>query len=205
MPLEVRGKVYFLAPDRYRSETTVNDKQVITIRKGATVQRSLPNRREVWRYSLKDLPGTQTINFATADLRDPFFAVDEDRLGYGGMSSLEGSSVYNFYGRAKRWAKQGSLDTRKGFRIPYQPKDLEVGIRLSVDAETGLLRRMIGQDKEGKDLFVASYANVEVNVSLDESLFSTYQSTSEYRVIDITDTMLSAMNPDSADLPPSPN
>jgi outer membrane lipoprotein-sorting protein len=203
--LEVTGKLYFLGPDRYRSVTSTDDRKIITIRKGTVVQRYLPARNEIWRYDLADVPQTEPINFATADLRDPFSAIEEADLTHEGTFELESGTTYVFSANVKNSARQGMLDTRKGFSIRYQPKDLDTRVRLHVDYETGLLRRMIGTAKTGKEAFRADYSNLEVNVFLDESLFAIEESTADYRVIDITETLLSSMNPDAAETSPSRN
>jgi outer membrane lipoprotein-sorting protein len=202
---EVTGKLYFLSPDMYRSVTSIEDKKIITIRRGTAVQRYIPTRNEIWKYELADLPQTEPINFAIADLRDPFYAIEEEDLTHEGTFQLESGTTYVFSANVKNWERQGMLDTRKGFSIRYQPKDLDVRMRLHVDYETGLLRRMTGTTKTGKEVFQADYSNLEVNAFLDESLFAIEESNADYRIIDLKETLLSSMNPDAAETSPSRN
>ena len=203
--IEVAGRVYFLGPDRFRSETRIADEEIITVRKGDAVQRYIPKRKEIWKYSFGDLPRTEPINFGIADLRDSFFAVDETELSYEGMADLEGVPTWVFSSRVKNWATQGLLDTRKGFSIRYMPKDPGVRLKLHVGSETGLLRRMTGTGKDGQELFQANYSVKETNLPLDESLFTMDESRADYKVIDIAETFLTSLNPDAADAPPSIN
>jgi hypothetical protein len=64
---------------------------------------------------------------------------------------------------------------------------------------------MIGTDATGKVALQADYFVEGINVALDDSLFALEGSAAAYKSIDITDVMLSAMNPDTADAPPSAN
>jgi outer membrane lipoprotein-sorting protein len=202
---EVTGKLYFLGPDMYRSVTSILDKKIIVIRKGTAVRRYVPARNEIWRYDLADLPQTEPINFAVADLRDPFFAIAEEDLTHEGTFQLESGTTCVFSAKLKNWERQGMLDTRKGFSIRYQPKELDVRVRLHVDYETGLLRRTTGVTKTGTEVFQADYSNFEVNIFLDESLFAIDESNGDYRIIDMKDTFLSSLNPDAAEAFPSLN
>jgi outer membrane lipoprotein-sorting protein len=205
MPLEVTGKIYFLSPDMFRSETWIVDEKIVTVRKGREVQRYIPKRHEIWKYNLDDLPQTEPINFGIADLKDPFFVVDETGLEYKGKLEQGDASNHLFSGAVRNWARQGLLDTRKGFSIRYQQKELKVRIELHIDSITGLLRRMTGVDSAGEELFQVNYVIREANLPVDESLFVLDESTANYRVIDITDILLSSLNPNAAELPPSPN
>ncbi len=205
MPLKAEGRTYFLSPDRFRSEISIRDSEIVTVRKGNLVQRYIPKRKELWRYTLEDLPQTEPINFAVADLKDPFFAVDEATLEYEGELERGDVSVHVFFADSRNWAKQGMLDTRRGYSIRFKPQALQVRIMLYVDCASGLLRKISGSDKTGKQLFESNYSIESVNTLLDESLFTMDESTASYRVIDITDSLLSSMNPDAADAPPSQN
>ncbi len=200
--LEVVGKIYYLGPDRFRSETKIADEEIVTVRAGQSVQRYIPKRRELWKYSLADLPQTEPVNFGIADLTDPFFAVDEAALVYEG---IEGGSIWLFSADERNSAKRGLLDTRKGFSLRYEPKRPQVRMKLSVDSETGLLRRMTGLDKSGRELFQANYIVKETNVPIDESLFRMDPSSAGFKVIDLAGTLLSSLNPDAAESPPSVN
>ena len=204
-PFEATGGMYFLSPDRFRSETSIGNRRIITIRKGTMVQRHLKHRNEVWKYNLNDVPQTQPINFGIANLKDAFFAVDETTLVYKGMSDFENICTYVFHVNAKNWAGKELLDTRKGFSIKYQPKNSVVGIKLSIDCERGLLLNMIGNDATGTEVFQTNYFIREVNIALDESIFVMDESSADYKVIDVTDVLLSSMNPDEADSASSPN
>jgi outer membrane lipoprotein-sorting protein len=203
--IEVTGKTWFLSPDRFRAETRIADEQIITVRRGHAVQRYIPKRKEIWKYGFGDLPQTEPINFGIADLRDPFFAVDETGLIYEGMADLEKIATFVFSAQVKNWATQGLLDTRKGFSIRYMPKNPGIRVKLHVSSETGLLRRMTGTDQAGEKLFQADYFVTETNIPIDESLFAMDESRADYKVIDIADTMLTSLNPDAADSPPSIN
>jgi outer membrane lipoprotein-sorting protein len=203
--LEVVGRIYYASPDRTRAETRIADEDIVTIRRGRSVQRYIPKRNETWKYSFDDLPQTEPINFGIADVCDPFFAIDESGLEYHGTTELEESSTWEFSAEVKNWARQGLLDTRKGFSIRYEPKSPRIRITLHVDHESGLLRRLTGVDKTGAELFQANYFVREMNVPMDDSLFVMDESTASYKVIDIAETLLSSLNPDAADSPSSLN
>jgi hypothetical protein len=205
MPFEARGRFYFQSPDKYRSESVRNSSEIISVRNGSRVERRLPARKEVWKYDLKDFPQTLPLNYGIADHRDPFFSVDEGGLIYEGLGELENMPVQRFSADIRALAQQGVLDTRKGFSIRYQPKTLRVRMQLSIASETGLLRRMIGNDTTGKPVLQVDYIVEGINVALDGSLFALEETSAAYKSIDITDVMLSAMNPDAADAPPSAN
>ncbi len=204
-PLETKAKVFFLSPDRCRSEAITNGKQIVTIRNGSVVRRCVPQKNEIWQYNLADLPQSEPINFAVADFMDPFFAADESTVEYEGLEELPDTSVHVFTGSARNWSKQGLLDTRKGFSIPYQPKYPQFNLKMYVDAKTGMLRRIAGVDKGGKQVLQADYLMQSVNVPLSEALFAMDESTAKYKIVQFTDIMLTSLNPDSAEAPPSIN
>ena len=54
---------------------------------------------------------------------------------------------------------------------------------------------MIGSDTTGKPVLHVDYIVEGINVALDGSLFALEESSAAYKSIDITDVMLSAMNP----------
>jgi hypothetical protein len=203
--IEVVGNVSYLAPDRFRSETRIAGEQIVTIRQGRSVRRYIPKRHEVWEYTFADLPSTEPVNFGIADLTDPFFAVDEAGLAYEGTAELETGSTYLFSADEKNRARRGLLDTRKGFNIRYEPARPELRLKLNVDRETGLLRRMTGLERTGAELFQANYLMKEINVPVGVALFAMDASSAGFKVIDLAGTMLSSLNPDAAESPPSMN
>jgi hypothetical protein len=205
LPIESSGKLKFLSTDRLRLEATINGKQIISIRKGSLVHRCLPQRNEIWKYDLNDLPQIEPINFGIADLRDPFFAVDELSLQYEGIQDIKGTSTYTFTANLRNWAKQGLLDTRKGFSLRYQPKGIELCLKLHIYRDSGLLRSIIGIDKTGKHMLQADYVIEAINVPLEDSLFAMNESYAQYKVLEISDILFSSLNPDAADAPPSIN
>lgn len=205
MPLEAKGRIWFLAPDSFRAETRVCGRQIIILRKGSAIRRRILERNEVWKYDLSDLPESLPINAGIADLRDPFFAADVESLRYEGKRELGNATVHAFAGAYRNRARAGLLDTRKGFSIRYQPADLGVRVALAIDLETGLLRRIAGEDGARNVLFRVDYLVEAVNVTLDEGLFGTEEPDVGYRLVDITDILLSSLNPDAAEAPPSPN
>jgi outer membrane lipoprotein-sorting protein len=183
-PIEVAGKVYFLQPNRFRLDTNSNNREITTIRIGRSIERRLPNRKELWKYDLDDIPQSEPINYGIADLRDPFFLVDTAELIYEGTQEIEMVQTYAFSAPSKGWEKKGLLDTRKGYSIKFQPKRAVARIKVNVDSRTGLLRRLLGVDKQGKELFQASYLNLHINVALDASLFVIGAATESYKVIE---------------------
>ncbi len=205
MPLVARGRFYYLSPDRCRSETVINGSEVVSVRNGSRVERRLPARKEIWRYDLRDLPQSLPLNYPIADYRDPFFAVDEEDLTFEGNEDLDGGPVMRFSARLRNWATRGLLDTRKGFSIPYQPRGLQIRMTLYISSESGLLRRIVGSDPKGTVVLNADYRIAGMNVPLDESLFTLEGSAAVFRSIDITDSMVAALNPDMADAEPSVN
>lgn len=202
LPFEAIGRTYFLRPDRIRSETIVNGKRLVSIRNGSIIRRYSPTGTEVWQYDLKSLPETQPLNFGIADITDPFFAVDEATLKYGG---LQDAMKHAFTGMMRVPPTAGLLDTRKGFSLPYKPKAAQIQVRLLVDAETGLLLEMVGADQAGSESFKAQFGPHEINCHLDESLFEVEETKSGYRIIEIKDILIAALDPDYADQPPSLN
>ncbi len=205
MRLEARGRFSYRSPDKCRSETTINGSEVISVRNGSRVERRLPARKEIWTYDLKDLPQALPINYPIADFGDPFFAADEEGLAFEGQEDLQDGPVLRFAAKQRNWAKQGVLDTRKGFSIPYQPRSLEILLRLYVSRETGLLRRLVGSDASGTVLLQSDYIIEGRDVTLDDSLFALQTSEAAYRSMDITDSMIAALNPELADGRPSVN
>lgn len=205
MPIEATGRITFMAPDNFRADAVINGATIITIRRGSSVRRHIPSRHEIWKYDLKDLPASLPINAGVADVNDPFTAADESSLRYEGRIDLEDGPAHAFSAVARNWARQGVLDTRKGFSITYEPPRFSVRLQLFADAETGLLRRLVGMDKTEKEILRVDYMFRSVNQPVSEALFATDESTAAYRVVDVTDTLLSSLNPDAADAEPSLN
>ena len=205
MPIQAYGRIHFLSPDKFRSETMVNGKKIITIRSGTSVHRYLPSKMEVWKYDLKDLPQTEPLNLAIADLRNPFILVDEANLEYSGILDESGAATHAFKAPLKNWEKHGLLDTRKGFILKYQPKGLEYRLCLLVDTKTGLLRKLTGTDKTDKQVLEADYTIESTNIPMDESMFALNESTAPYKTVRISEILISGLNPDAADAAPSMN
>jgi outer membrane lipoprotein-sorting protein len=205
LTFEGNGRMSFLRPDRVRSETTVNGKVIISIRNGTIIKRYSPVGNEVWQYDLKDLPQNQPINFGTADITDPLFAVDAESMHYEGLTAFGDTTTYTFLGKMRALPMEGILDTRKGFNLQYKPRPLQVQLHLFIDFQTGLLLQIIGTNNESSELFKVLYKPIEINGLIDESLFKIDESTSGYRTVEMKDIMISAMNPDYADQPPSKN
>lgn len=205
MPFEATGKIHFLSPDKARAETVIKNSEIISIRRGTKVQRYITKRKELWTYDLEEWPQTEPLNFGVADLRDPFFAIDETTIAYNGTVKLDKSSEHIFNAQMKNLGQSVSLDTRKGFNIKYQSKVPEISIQLKVDSETGLLRSMIGSEKGGKVIFQLDYYIEAINIPIDDSIFEIDESTTGYKTIDIREILMASMNPDAADAPPSIN
>jgi hypothetical protein len=64
---------------------------------------------------------------------------------------------------------------------------------------------MIGTDNNGSESFNVLFKPLEVNGIVDESLFKIEESTTGYRIVQIKDILISAMDPNYADQPPSLN
>ena len=202
---ETHGNVFYLRPERIRMEAVVNGKEIVTIRNGPLVQRFAPHGKEVWQYNLKDVPQSLPINFGTLAITDPFVAVDEESLTHDGTRDAGGAKRHAFLARMKAVGSAGSLDTRKGFLLRYEPKAPRISLRLVVDAATGLLLSMTGHDRDGTAVFEALWEPGEINGMMDTSLFRIDALSQGYRIVDMKDIMLSALDPDYADRPPSLN
>ncbi len=202
---ETRGTISFKRPDKIRADAVVNGKEIVAIRNGSLVQRYTSQGSEVWQYNLKDLPQFLPINFGTLSIADPFVAVDEESLTYEGSGDANGVRGHVFLSRMKSVGSPGSLDTRKGFQLHYEPRAPRISLRLVVSATTGLLLEMTGRDKEGVTVFEATWEPGEINAVIDASLFRIDESKQGYRIIDMKDILLSALDPDYADQPPSLN
>ena len=205
MPFEVEGRMYFMRPDRSRSEARVNGKTIVSIRNGSRVRRYTPGGHEVWEYDLKEIPLSVPLNAGVDDLSSPFAAIDQETLQYEGLEEAQERRRHVFIGRMRRIESEGLMDTRKGFSLRYQQKGPEVRMRMCLDPETGMVLEMVGSDKSGSPSFEKSFNLLEVNGAMDESMFSMEEPGPGYKVVQISNLMIHAMNPDYADQPPSLN
>ena len=81
------------------------------------------------------------------------------------------------------------------------PKNLGVRMTLHVNSENRPLDADgPEQTRRGRNC-LANYSVMETNVPMDESLFMMDESRAEYKVIDITDTLLTSLIPDAAESP----
>ena len=205
LPIDSHGTVRFLAPDRFRTEAVMNGRRVITVREGTRVETYLPDRNEAWRYDLKDIPPMPGPGRDILEVNDPFAGIDEDSLESGGTVEFDGSEVYRFTAEARKWAGQGVLDTRKGFRIPYRQKYPELSMTLFVTSATGVLRRRVMTDKAGKELAQLDFMVQAIDLPLDEGLFRLEAPSDAYQRISLMEALMRSMDPDAADKPPSLN
>lgn len=205
MPFVVEGRMYFLRPDRSRSEARVNGKTIISIRNGSRVWRYSPGGHDVWEYDLKEIPLWVPLNVGVDDLSSPFAAIDRDTLQYEGLEKAEERKRHVFNGTMRRIQSEGLMDTRKGFSLRYQQKGPEIRLRMYVDPDTGMVLEMVGSDTSGSPSFEKFFRLLEINATVDESMFKMEEPGSGYKVVQITDLMIHAMNPDYADQPPSLN
>ncbi len=175
----------------------------VTIAVGTRVRKYLPGKTETWEYDLdfqsRMLPLTSDIS----DLRNPFYLTEESALEYRGQAILQDRPAYHFVSRLWQPSNDGVLDTRKGFTIRYGPKTLNIAIALFVDVGDCLLRRRVGTSADGTKVLEADYRIEAINLSLDESLFDMKEASGAYRKVDLREVLRTALNPDSAEAPPS--
>jgi outer membrane lipoprotein-sorting protein len=207
--LDSKGTMVFLSPDRFRSDTLVNEEESVTIRIGSEIKKYVPARKEVWRYSQGSPQSAELIGYTSMDLRDPFPLFAGGNPKYEGVSNQEGFAAFAFYGKAKEWTPSGLLDTRKGFSISLPPKVLKVGIRLFIDTETFLLRRMNGYLGQDRVIFQSLYTYSDISLPVDESLFQLDERALGFKVHEISslqeDILRVIRDPDSAETASSLN
>jgi outer membrane lipoprotein-sorting protein len=205
MPFEATGKMHFRSPDLFRAETVVNGHEIVMIRKGSKVRRYVAKRNEVWTYDLNEWLQADPLNFGVADIRDPFFAVDEATMSYKGTVTAGESSEHRFDARIKFAKQAGLLDTRKGFSIRYQAKGPAIAVHIDVDSETGLLHTMTAIENQAKVVFQLGYHIDAINVPIDDSVFEFDESIAACKTIDVSEMLMASLNPNAADEPPSLN
>jgi hypothetical protein len=193
------GRVFFKAPDKIRSEMEAGGQHIVTVRRGAEVQRYLPERKEIWTCGLEDVRMPEFLRITEFGIRDPFSFLEESTSHCKGQAVRDGRAVYCFEAEARKWGSKTHLDTREGLRIPIRQKVPALHVELFIDSETGLLQRIVGSMRGPEISFESVYTIETINAPLDESLFSLDMADPEVMLIDFSDIFRAAMDPDAAD------
>lgn len=204
-PMDVEGRTWFLAPDRFRSECASNGTDIVTIRVGNSVRRYLPARHEVWLFDLLFMPTLEPLNHSLSDLRDPFAACNPASIELVGEDRSSTGATYGFRALSRMVSGAVELDTRKGFSVRYVPRGVDLRIRLRVDAERGLAREMDASTTEGKELFSVRYDIEKLNTSIAPSLFALDDTDPTLRRIDWGEVVRLSLDPGVADSASSVN
>jgi hypothetical protein len=145
------------------------------------------------------------FNSEISDLRNPFYLIEESKLEYKGQTTVHDRPMHHFVSSLWQPPNDGLLDTRRGFTIRYRPKALSIMIGLFVDVNDCLLRKRLGTSTDGSTVLEADYRMDEVNLPLERSLFEMREVTGTMRRVNLKDVLEAALNPDSAEAPPSRN
>ena len=203
--LAYTGRSYFLQPDKHRLEATTNGQATVTVAIGPRVRKYLPAKNEIWEYDIDFQSRMLPLASDISDLRNPFYLTDDTGLDFRGKVTLEDHIMYHFVSTLWHPPDDGLLDTRKGFTIRYRPKPLPIAVALFVDVGDCLLRKRVGTTADGTKVLEADYRIEGINVSLDESLFQLNDLHGSFRKVALREVFQAALNPDSADAPPSRN
>jgi len=191
------GRLYCAGKDRARLEMRINGQQMVSVRNGEKMQTRVAAKGGTWTYSYG--APHEFLGFILPDAEDPFFLAHEESLRHEGEQAIEGRATHAFTAALKNMGAPGTLDTRKGFTIAYQPKGPAIDLRLLIDAETGLLVGVSGSGRGGRESFSSRYSVRGIDVPIDDALFGVSDSGADFKAADITDILRSVHDPNAAD------
>ena len=179
------GNLSFKNPKKSRMEMNTKmgamEIQQIIISNGKTTWTYQPKMKMVQKIDMEKIiaeTGNDTGQ-KNGDPSHPFQSLNRDSIVYIRTDKIDGQDVYIF---------QGIPQVPETDKIPFIPSKLEIGL----DANNGMLRKMVMFNKEGKEMMSQSYSNVQLNVDIPDSEFE-FTPPEGVQVMDMTEGSLNMM------------
>jgi outer membrane lipoprotein-sorting protein len=195
-PVISEGVLSFKAPDKIRMTTTSNTlggtQEVFA--SGDVAYTYLPTTKTATRMDMGRLRAAGEIPEGISDFSDnaqPFAGFPQDELAYVETREMDGRTVHVFEARPYYDAK-AELAGQVAQERPT-PDMFGDTIRFEVDAETGLLAKMIVLAEHGAVMIEHTYTNFRVNIPIDDSEFA-FSPPADVQITDLTDGTLSMMS-----------
>jgi outer membrane lipoprotein-sorting protein len=159
--LHSRGRLYYSGKSCYRVEGITNGHRIITVSRGEVSQTYFVDLKVVSRSNRIENQTPVDLLHGLSDIRDSFSSTDEETLNYVEEALVDDRKTYHFQGRFRTVSMLGVAKVR-----------MPIEVDLFVDQETCLLLRRVWTQTGKGTLVNAHYKVMEVNLPLDDTLFS---------------------------------
>ncbi len=180
------GTLAFKKPNKSRLEMNTKlgsmDMKQIIVSDGKTVWTYQPNMKIVQKMDLdKIIAETGNDNKQkNGDPSDPFQNLDRDSITYIRTDKIDGKDVYIFKGYPRM--------TAGAENAPFVPDNIEIGL----NADSGMLGKMVMFNKEGKEMMSQTYSNIRLNIDIPDSKFE-FTPPEGVQVMDMTEGTVNMM------------
>jgi outer membrane lipoprotein-sorting protein len=182
--LHSRGKLYYADKTRYRVEGITNGQRIVTVSRNDARQTYFIDQKVISQSNTIEDQSPIDLLHGLSDIRESFSSTDTESLIYVGETLFEGQTVYHFGGHFPVLPLFG-----------FAKVSLPIEVDLFIEQATCLLRRRIWTETGKQALVTTNYRIVDINIPLEDSLFSIDVSSSTIRVvetIDVTKTLFFA-------------
>ena len=180
------GTLAFKKPNKSRMGMdtkmgAINTKQIM-ISNGKTVWTYQPHMKIAHKMDLERII-TETGDDnrqKNGDPSDPFQNLDRDSIVYLRTEKIDRKDVHIFRGYPRKATGTENM--------PFMPGKIEIGL----DADSGMLSKMVMFNKEGKEMMSQTYSNIRLNVVISDSEFE-FTPPEGVQVMDITEGTINMM------------
>jgi len=180
------GRMFFKKPKKSRMEMTMDmgamKMEQLHISDGKTAWMYQPMMKMVAKIDMEKVfaeTQDESAGQKNTDISKPFQCFQQEGISYVRTEDLDGSKAYVFH---------GSPGQSQMPEMPFTPADMEIW----VNADNGLLCKIIMLDKEGKEMMTQSYSNIQTNVEMDDSLFE-FTPPEGAQIMDMTEPTINMM------------
>ena len=174
--LDSRGRLYYADKKRCRVEGITNGQKIVTVSSNDVRQTYFIDQKVVSRSNTIQDQSPIDLLQGLSDIRDSFSSTDIESLIYVGETLLDEQNLYHF---------KGHFPVLTIFGISKVRMPIEVD--LFIDQASCLLRKRIWTQTGKEALVTSNYRVLDINVPLEDSLFSIDVSSPEIRIVDTMD------------------
>lgn len=173
------GKIAFKKPNKSFMDMSTKigamDMQQTIISDGKTTWTYQPKMKIAQKVDLEKIIAETGDNTRqkNGDPSNPFQSLNRDSVVYVRTENIDGKDVYVFQGIPRATEKKD---------MPFMPAKIEIGL----DADNGMIRKLVMLNDEGKETMSQSYSNVQLNMDIPDSEFE-FTPAEGVQVMDMTE------------------
>ena len=159
--LHSRGKMFYADQSHYRLEGMTNGQKIITVSRNDISETYFVDQKLISRANKIEEQSPIDILHGLSDIRDSFSSIDKETLTYAGPDVVDDRKVYHFRGRFRILTMEGIGKVR-----------MPIEVDSFTDQESCLLLKRVWTQTGKGTLVNAHYKIMDINLPIDDSLFS---------------------------------